>query len=328
MTQSNEYQDDRQQKELVRERFTKTAEVFGRYSVAQRGPDVEALARALKTTSSDRAVDLACGAGTLAMRFARRVGWICGMDLTPAMLDRARRWAAADRLTNLDFAVGDAHALPFADAALDIAATSYSLHHMPDPARVIAEMARVVKRGGRVGIIDIRAPEDPKMTALANRIERIRDDSHTRSLPLSEFEAIFAASGLHITSTESRENPRDFDHWMYVAGWAPEDPHYMETRRLMEVDACGRCGGFSSPTCGRRSDRPREWRSANSAHREHERHHRGREVIGGALDPNLCSRPETEPEQILDVRELRKSFPVSTGAFSQLPAAAPPWSMA
>jgi ubiquinone/menaquinone biosynthesis C-methylase UbiE len=244
MTQSNEYQEDRQQKELVRERFTKTAEVFGRYSVAQRGPDVEALARALKTMSSDRAVDLACGAGTLAMRFARRVGWICGLDLTPAMLDRARRWAAADRLTNLDFAVGDAHALPFADATLDIAATSYSLHHMPDPSRVIREMARIVKRGGRVGVIDIRVSENSKTAELANRIERIRDDSHTRSLPLSEFEKMFAESGLRITSTESMEHPRDFDHWMYVAGWTPEDPEYTEAYRLIKETILDDSAGF------------------------------------------------------------------------------------
>ena len=62
--------------------------------------------------------------------------------------------------------------------------TSYSLHHMSDPARVIREMARVVKRGGRVGLIDIIVPEDPKVRALNHRIEWIRDPSHARSLTL------------------------------------------------------------------------------------------------------------------------------------------------
>ena len=67
--------------------------------------------------------------------------------------------------------------------------TSYSLHHISDPARVIREMARVVKRGGRVGLIDIIVPEDPKVRALNHRIEWIRDHSHCRSLTLAEFQA-------------------------------------------------------------------------------------------------------------------------------------------
>src|SRR5580704_15079198 len=210
---------DRRQKDLVRQQFTRTADVFGGYAVDHRAQLAESLAVAVKAGSSDRAADIACGPGTLVLRFARRVRWICGLDLTPAMLDRAGHSAVVHGLTNLDLAVGDAQTLPFADAKLDIAVTSYSLHHMPDPARVIREMARVVRRGGRVGIIDIRAPENPKITARANRIERIRDNSHTRSISLSEFERIFGESGLRATAIESLEEPRDFDNWMHVAGW-------------------------------------------------------------------------------------------------------------
>ena len=76
---------------------------------------------------------------------------------------------------------------------------------VPDAAKAVAEMARVVKRGGRVGVIDIRASENPQIAELANRIERIRDDSHTRGLPLSEFERMFAQNGLRIIATEPIE---------------------------------------------------------------------------------------------------------------------------
>lgn len=224
-----------QQKNLVREQFTRTAQVFGDYAVASRVAEAELLARMVKAGPADRAVDLACGPGTLALRFARHVRWICGLDLTPAILERARRSAAAEGLANLEFAIGDAQALPFADGSLDIAVTSYSLHHFPDPARTIGEMARVVRRGGRVGILDIFLPADPAISALNNRIELLRDASHTRTLAREEFESQFAAHGLRVIETSVEENTRAFDHWMLVAGSKPGDPAYIEARRLMEA---------------------------------------------------------------------------------------------
>lgn len=224
-----------QQKNLVREHFTRNAQVFGDYAVASRVAEAELLARMVKAGPNDLAVDLACGPGTLALRFARHVRWICGLDLTPAILDRARRSAAAEGLSNLEFAIGDAQALPFADGSLDIAVTSYSLHHFPDPARTIGEMARVVRRGGRVGILDIFVPNDPQVSELNNRMEIVRDASHTRTLACDELESEFAAHGLRVIDTTVEENTRTFDIWMLIAGSKPGDPAYIETRRLMEA---------------------------------------------------------------------------------------------
>jgi SAM-dependent methyltransferase len=225
---------DEELKAFVRERFTKTAEVFGDYAVAHRVTEAETLARMVSANENDRAVDLACGPGTLALRFAKHVRWICGLDFTPAILERARQTAAHDGLLEkITFTIGDAQSLPFADGSLDLAVTSYSLHHISDPARVISEMSRVVRKGGRVGVIDIEAPEDPAIRALNHRIEVIRDHSHSRSLTRREFEAMFAAAGLRILEIERKSHPRTFEHWMYVAGWKPGDPEFQEARTLM-----------------------------------------------------------------------------------------------
>jgi ubiquinone/menaquinone biosynthesis C-methylase UbiE len=220
-----------QQKDLVREQFTRTAQVFGDYAVVSRVGEAERLARMVKAGPADRA----CGPGTLALRLARHVRWICGLDLTPAILERARRTAAAEGLGNLEFAIGDAQSLPFPDASVDIAVTSYSVHHFPDPARTIGEMARVVRRGGRVGILDIFVPNDPAISAFNTRIEKLRDASHTRALSREEFQSHFAAHGLRVLETGVEENSRSFDHWMLVAGLKPGDPNYVEARRLMEA---------------------------------------------------------------------------------------------
>jgi len=236
--------EDKNQHRLIRERFTRTAEVFGDFAVAARARSAERLARMVGAKGGDCVVDLACGPGTLALRFARHVRWICGLDLTPALVERARHSTEAEGLRNLDFALGDAQALPFADDSLDIAVTSYSLHHMPDAARVVGEMARVVKRGGRIGVIDILASENPETAAMSNRIERVRDPSHTCSLPKSELQAIFAACGLRILADETHKQDRPFTHWMLVAGWKPGDSVFEEARRLMEATIADDSAGF------------------------------------------------------------------------------------
>lgn len=235
---------EQQQKQLIRDRFTSTVQAFGDYAVTYRAQFADTLAQLVSAGPSDRVVDLACGPGTLALQFARQVRWVCGVDLTPAMLARARSTAQAEGLRNLAFTISDAQVLPFDDGSLDISVTSYSLHHMPDPARVIGEMARVVKRGGRVGIIDIVVPEDPARAEAANRIEISRDVSHTRTLARKEFDAMTAEAGLRILASEVRGIPRMFDHWMHVAGWKRGDSVYIETRRLMEATMADDFAGF------------------------------------------------------------------------------------
>jgi ubiquinone/menaquinone biosynthesis C-methylase UbiE len=235
---------DQQQKDLIRDRFTRTVEEFGDYAVTYRAQFADTLALLVSAGPGDRVVDLACGPGTLALQFARQVRWVCGVDLTPAMLARARGTAQTEGLRNLAFTLGDAQALPFAEGSLDISVTSYSLHHMPDPAQTIREMARVIKRGGRVGIIDIVVPEDPARAEAANRIEIARDPSHTRSLGRKDFDAMITAAGLRIFASEGHGVPRMFDHWMQVAGWHRGDEAYIETRRLMEATMADDFAGF------------------------------------------------------------------------------------
>jgi ubiquinone/menaquinone biosynthesis C-methylase UbiE len=157
-----------------------------------------------------------------------------GLDLTPAMLAVAQRSAREVNARNIAFALGNAQDIPFPDASLDLALSSYALHHVPEPGRVIGEMSRVLKRGGRAGIIDIFAQEDPHSAEIHDRIERVRDPSHVRTLARSEFASLFAANRLRITGAHVEEHAATFDQWMHNAGREPGDPEYIETRRLME----------------------------------------------------------------------------------------------
>jgi hypothetical protein len=109
---------------------------------------------------------------------------------------------------------------------------------------MVREMARVVKRGGRVGIIDILVPDAPGASEAANAIEIARDRSHTKSLMRREFISLIDQAGLKVLDTKFEELTRSFDHWLHVAGWHRGDAAYEEARRLMEATLENDLAGF------------------------------------------------------------------------------------
>ena len=103
-------------------------------------------------------LDIGCGAGTDLLIAARRVGptgRAIGVDMTEGMRRRAARGAAACGLANVDVRDGDATRLPVVDATVDVVISNGVLNLVPDKTRAVAEIARVLKPGGRVQIADI-----------------------------------------------------------------------------------------------------------------------------------------------------------------------------
>ena len=144
----------------------------------------------------DTVLDVACGGGHVVCAFARVARHATGIDLTPAMLDRARALQQESGLANATWRLGDVVPLPFADGAFSVATSRYAFHHFLDPRAVLAEMARVTAPGGTVMVVDADAPADPAKAAEFNRMERLRDPSHARALPMAELRSLFGAVGL------------------------------------------------------------------------------------------------------------------------------------
>jgi peptide/nickel transport system ATP-binding protein len=235
--------DPSEQRERVRERFTRSAAAYADFVFGRRTREVDALVELADPRPKDIGLDLACGPGTFTRALARRMKFLYGLDLTPALLGKARDAVEEAGLANVAFALGDAAAMPFGDAVLDLAVCGYSFHHMLDPARVLGELARVVRRGGRLAMVDMVVPDgaDP---ARANAIERARDRSHVRTLTVREFSSLVAQAGFRLRTIRQDERPRDFDDWMIVAAVAPADPAWAETRRLMEAAISDDAAGF------------------------------------------------------------------------------------
>jgi len=144
--------------------------------------------------ATDTVLDVACGPGILACAFAQVAQHVTGIDLTPAMLARARQLQRERGLTNLTWEEGDVLPLPYADGAFTVVVSRFAFHHLLEPGAVLREMGRVCRPGGTVMVID-SAPAPDKAEAF-NRMEKLRDPSHVRALPLAEHRALFGAAGL------------------------------------------------------------------------------------------------------------------------------------
>jgi ubiquinone/menaquinone biosynthesis C-methylase UbiE len=187
---------DTTHQDLILDQFTRQATVFSTATAITDEDALRMIVEAARPAPDDRLLDVACGPGLVVCAFAPHVQAATGIDVTPAMLERARKLAADKGLANVAWRQGDVYALPYVDASFTIVTTRFSFHHFLDPAAVLREMVRVCAPGGRIVVVDDYAPEDPAKAAAFNRLEKLRDPSHSRCLTLPELKGLFGAAGL------------------------------------------------------------------------------------------------------------------------------------
>jgi demethylmenaquinone methyltransferase/2-methoxy-6-polyprenyl-1,4-benzoquinol methylase len=117
--------------------------------------------RYAEVQEGDRVLDCATGTGDLAIAFRNAGGRVTGTDFVPEMLELARVKA-----TDITFEVADVTRLPYADAAFDVSSISFGIRNVGEPRRGIAEMARVVRSGGRVIVLEFGQPRSRLFGAL------------------------------------------------------------------------------------------------------------------------------------------------------------------
>lgn len=162
-----------------------------------------------------RWLEVACGPGLISRALARRVGSVHGVDLTPAMVEAARRASDEAGLENVSFSLADATDLTEIDSdSFDGAATRFSLHHIPAPERVLAEMNRVVRPGGWVLVGDHVTDEDADGAAWHEQIERLRDPSHWACETPARLRAMAEAVGLIADCEQLIPLDLDFEEWI------------------------------------------------------------------------------------------------------------------
>jgi ubiquinone/menaquinone biosynthesis C-methylase UbiE len=111
----------------------------------------ENLCEALDLRAGSKVLDVAAGNGNVTLAAARRWCDVTSTDYVPALLDRGRERAAAERLT-VEFREADAEALPFADHSFDVVVSTFGVMFTPDQDRAASELLRVCRSGGKIGL--------------------------------------------------------------------------------------------------------------------------------------------------------------------------------
>jgi len=202
--------------DLVREQFHAQAVTFTDEGFATRG--LEWIVAQLAPASGELVLDVAAGAAHLGRALAPHVAYVSALDLTPEMLRQGQRLAAAQGLPNIAFLVGDASALPWTAEQFDLVVCRLALHQVADPAVVVREMLRVTRPTGRIGITDMIADDDPVVAAETNRLERLRDPSHNRTLTLTEIRSLLTDNEASITATARQDHALGLEDWMSRTG--------------------------------------------------------------------------------------------------------------
>jgi ubiquinone/menaquinone biosynthesis C-methylase UbiE len=198
----------------IQQQFGAVAERYVASAVHARGVDLPILVEAAALRSDEQALDLGTAVGHTAFALASRARSVVGVDLTAEMLGHASRLARERAIANVRFARADVSHLPFPDASFDVVTSRLSAHHYAHPEEVVAEVARVLRPGGRFVLSDTVAPDDAFLDTFINAVELLRDRSHVRDQSIRQWQAMLAGVGLAGEMVFAWDIALDFEEWV------------------------------------------------------------------------------------------------------------------
>jgi ubiquinone/menaquinone biosynthesis C-methylase UbiE len=224
--------------DATRARFAATADRIAALQQQRAGELAEQVHAFVSLTGEERALDAGAGTGALAFALAPLVREVVAVELVPELIDRGRAIAPK----NVTFVEGDIAQLAFERASFDLAGTLRTLHHVPRPELVVAELTRVTRPRGTIIVVDQIAPNDPLAALELNRFEHARDPSHTRALADVDLRQLFEANNLVLQRARFVREPRELDPYLDLAGCEGEARE--QARSLAPADYTAEIGWY------------------------------------------------------------------------------------
>lgn len=211
-------------KSLVQAQFGANASNYTSSSVHAKGASLARLVELVSPDPEWAMLDVATGAGHVALTFAPLVAKVVASDITPQMLEETAKNCGRKGLTNVEVAEADAEALPFADESFSLVTCRIAPHHFPDIPGFVSEVRRVLRPGGTFALVDNVAPDTTTTPGFSkselrdadltyNAFEKIRDPSHGRALTTTQWQEIVSDTGLEIRHVELQPKSMDFQDW-------------------------------------------------------------------------------------------------------------------
>lgn len=220
-------------KSLVQSQFGANAAAYATSDVHAAGESLKMLVGMADPQPTWAGLDIATGAGHMALAFAPHVARMVASDITEEMLAETRALAASRGLANVETAVAAADRMPFPDQSFDLVCCRLAAHHFADAAAFVSEAARVLKPGGVFALVDNVSPDGELLPGLSraelrdavviyNQFEKLRDPSHGRALTVGEWDEIIADAGLEVAAKRVIAKEMEFGAWVRRMRCTPE----------------------------------------------------------------------------------------------------------
>ncbi|MCW6169280.1 MAG: methyltransferase domain-containing protein [Thermoplasmatales archaeon] len=193
--------------------FSKNVDYYTKSKSHRSGEDLSMLLEALNVSGDSVGLDLATGTGNTAIEIAKIARMVYGLDGTQEMLDSAIKSAYNLGLSNIEFVLGSVEHLPFGNETFDLVSCRRAAHHFKDKSMFLDEVRRVLKVGGKFGLVDFVRPENDTLN-LFNRIETMRDPSHVAALRFSEWDDMVKNHGFKVLESQLVRRSIPFGEWL------------------------------------------------------------------------------------------------------------------
>jgi len=217
--------------DLIKEQFNKQSATFGTMTGHYEALDL--IIKLSQTTANDTVLDVACGPGIVACAFAKKAAHVHGIDLVPAMIERAKESQKNQDLTNMSWEIDNVDPLPYPHCTYSIVVSRFAFHHFTDPRAVLNEMTRVVKWEGRVVVVDVMMSSQPQ-AQLYDHMEKLRDPSHTHALTSNELQNMFSEAGLNLVEEHKYRMEVDVEELLKATLTPPKEAE--EFRKIVKAD--------------------------------------------------------------------------------------------
>jgi ubiquinone/menaquinone biosynthesis C-methylase UbiE len=212
---------DERRSNLVQDSFGAAAQAYTSSKVHASGPDLGWVVEAAALSGDELVVDVGTGTGHTALALAPYAREVVAVDITLPMLAEAERLAASQGVSNLRFLQADASALPLSSSQYDLVTCRQAAHHFSQIGQAVHEWARILKRGGKVVVVDSVSPQEPAIEGFLHEIEVLRDPSHGRNYRIAEWLALLADAGFNAGLARAWTIPLDIASWTRRLRTAP-----------------------------------------------------------------------------------------------------------
>ncbi len=234
---------------VLQREFNALANAYARSKPAHCGHEANLFAAWAGIARRDRVLDVGCGPGTLARCMARHASRVFALDLSPKMLEAARR---SPRIpSNLFFLSGNANRLPFQDESFHVVTCSYSFANFRKPVKTLQELARAVRCRGKIALIDVIAPEEPGKRAYLNRLESQRSHFYSRIPSYSQYLDFFQRAGVALQVCTFHRRRQRWREWLRLSPAVSSGAQARKLRHMILDSAEGDLAGLHPRRQGR-----------------------------------------------------------------------------